>query len=413
MYSLPNDVNTPQLDSAAARQFRRGFRWLRFTDNALEQDFRKHHRLNVRGTVAVHLWLAIVLLTAFIVINQYVIRREQTMPLLVLTSIAIGILVLCAVVIMSRRYQKYYHRFVQWLAPLFGLCAVANSFIDQPFVVFFTPTIVLTLTGMYLMAGMLFVPALLGGIFVLISYGMEGWIMHISTPELFYNITVLLSTNAIAATACYTLERLHRINFLEARLLAEMANRDGLTGIYNRRAFDEHLQRTWQLAVRESATVALLLVDIDYFKLYNDRYGHQAGDECLKKVAELLTNAARRPLDLAARYGGEEFAMILYDAQRDYVDELAALIKSELREMEIPHASSLVSQQVTVSIGAACVQPELSRSTAGWVQLADEALYVAKNSGRDRCIIMDREYAELATGRYKFKKPGLAETAAT
>ena len=102
--------------------------------------------------------------------------------------------------------------------------------------------------------------------------------------------------------------------------------------------------------------------------------------------------------------------MILYDAQRDYVDELTALIKSELREMEIPHAASLVSQQVTVSIGAACVQPELSRSTAGWVQLADEALSVAKNSGRDRCIIMDREYADLATGRYKFKKPGLVET---
>ncbi len=276
MYTLPTDASAPQLDSAAARQFRQGFRWLRFSDRALEQDFRQHHRLHVRGTVAIHLWLAISLLTAFILVNQQVLDREQTGPLLALTGIALIILIICAVIIMSTRYQKHYHRFVQWLAPLFGLCAVANSFIDRPFIVSFTPTLVLVLTGMYLMAGMLFVPALCGGIFVMLSYCLIGWAMHLSTPELFYNATLLISTNAIGATACFTLERLHRINFLEARLLAEMANRDGLTGIYNRRAFDDHLQRVWQLSIREEIPVALLLVDIDYFKLYNDRYGHQA-----------------------------------------------------------------------------------------------------------------------------------------
>ncbi|MES1196860.1 MAG: diguanylate cyclase, partial [Steroidobacter sp.] len=293
MYTVPTEANAPQLDSAAARQFRQGFKWLRFGDAVLENDFRQHHRLSVRGNVAVHLWLAIALLTGFILINQHILDREQTIPLFMLTGLALGFLFVCAVVIMSPSYQKYYHRFVQWLAPLFGLCAVVNSFVDRPFVVSFTPTIVLVVIGVYLMAGMLFLPALCGGLFVMFSYCVAGWIMHVPAPELFYNATVLFSTNAIGATACYTLERLHRVNFLEARLLAEMANRDGLTGIYNRRAFDDHLQRVWQLAVREEAPVAMLLVDIDCFKLYNDHYGHQAGDDCLKKVAALLSNITR------------------------------------------------------------------------------------------------------------------------
>jgi len=406
MYSIPNPASSPQLDSAAARQFRDGFRWLRFADQGLEQDFRQHHRLNVRTTVAVHVWLAIVLLTAFILINQHLLNREQTGPLLVLTGIALGILIICAVVIMSTSYQQNYHRFVQWLAPLFGLCAVANSFIDRPFVVSFTPTIVLVLAGMYLMAGMLFVPALIAGLFVMLSYCVAGWTMGLPAPELFYNATVLFSTNAIGATACFTLERLHRVNFLEARLLAEMANRDGLTGIYNRRAFDEHLQRVWQLAVREEVSVALLLIDIDCFKLYNDHYGHQAGDECLKRVATMLSSVARRPLDLTARYGGEEFAMILYDAQRSYVEELTALIRGKLIKLQVEHVASTVAKHLTVSIGAACIQPELARSASGWVQFADQALYLAKDSGRDRCIIMDKEYAGLATGRYAMdRKP--------
>jgi diguanylate cyclase (GGDEF)-like protein len=115
----------------------------------------------------------------------------------------------------------------------------------------------------------------------------------------------------------------------------------------------------------------------------------------------LLISAARRPLDLSARYGGEEFAMILYDARRDYVEELTTLIRNELRKLEVEHAASRVSRHLTVSIGAACVFPQVSRSTAGWVQLADEALYTAKGTGRDRCVIMDKEYATIATGRYK------------
>ncbi|HEX2585472.1 MAG TPA: diguanylate cyclase [Steroidobacteraceae bacterium] len=400
MSTVSND-NAPQLDSTAARQFRKGFRWLRFEDPVLEQDFRNDLRLSLRNNVAVHLWLAIALLSGFILVNHYVLKRAQNSSLMVLMGIALSILIVCAVVVMSERYQKYYHRYVQWLAPLFGLCAVLNSFVDQPSIESLTPTIVLVLTSIYLMAGMLFIPALLSGLFVMLSYYVAGSLANMPTPELFYNVTVLFSANAIGATACYTLERLHRVNFLETRLLAEMANRDGLTGIHNRRAYDEHLQRVWQLAVREEVPVALLLIDIDYFKLYNDHYGHQAGDDCLKRVAALLSSVARRPLDLSARYGGEEFAMILYDARRDYVEDLTTQIRNELRKLEVEHLASKVGRNVTVSIGAACVLPQLSRSTAGWVQLADEALYTAKGSGRDRCVIMDKEYATIATGRYK------------
>ena len=145
------------------------------------------------------------------------------------------------------------------------------------------------------------------------------------------DVGVLVFTNVIGAMVCYSLERAKRTNFLEAQLLIETASRDGLTGIHNRRLFDEHVDRIWPQAMRDRAPLALLLIDIDHFKAYNDYYGHQAGDECLRRVAWCLSRCARRPLDVTARYGGEEFAIVLYDARRNHVEDAARRIQAEHR----------------------------------------------------------------------------------
>ena len=169
-------------------------------------------------------------------------------------------------------------------------------------------------------------------------------------------------------------------------MLAEMAARDGLTGIYNRRRFDEHMETVWQQAQRDGVTLALLLVDIDFFKRFNDKNGHQAGDECLRMVATALARAARRPLDFVARYGGEEFAVILYDPSRQYLQEIANRIHTNVASLGIEHGDSSVAPAVTVSAGIAYVAPTLERSTQGFVQLADEALYQAATTAAiDRC----------------------------
>jgi diguanylate cyclase (GGDEF)-like protein len=403
MFASPGSVPSAALsDSVVASQLRQGVRGLRFSEPELEQDFRRNHRQHARGSVRANLWLAIALMIIFLIIDQQVLQRVQTLPLIVIRLVALSSLLACSMVLSSTRpITQHYHRFVQWLAPLFGLCVVINEFIDQPFGVSFFPTIVLTVVGLYLLVGMLFLPALCAGLFVLAAYAFGAWQIELPVPELTYNVSVLIFTNVIGATASYLLERLHRTHFLEARLLADMVNRDGLTGIRNRRSFDEHLHTTWQQALRDETPLALMLIDIDHFKAYNDYYGHQAGDECLKQVASMLARVSRRPLDFTARYGGEEFAVVLYNAHREYVEELAGAIRTALGQLALSHAASLVASQLTVSIGAACVIPTANRSSAGLVQLADEALYQAKDKGRDCCVIKDKEYGGLITGSYR------------
>ncbi|MGE0114563.1 MAG: diguanylate cyclase [Steroidobacteraceae bacterium] len=389
-------------DSVAARQLREGFHWLCFSDPLLEQAFRQHHIERARPRVQLHLWLAIALVMSFIIIDETLLNRAGGIQLLLVRVLALGSLLISALVASRESwYERYYTQAIRVLLPLFGICAVANELLDQPEGVSFFAAIVLMVFAVYLLIGLLFVSALCSGLFIFTAYVLGAITVHTPQQELIYNGTILLFTNVFGATASYTLERLVRTTFLETRLLNDMANLDGLTGIYNRRAFDEHTEQVWQQAMREQRPVALLLVDIDHFKAYNDYYGHQVGDQCLQQVAQILMAACRRPLDFTARYGGEEFAVVLYDAGRDYVQELASRIQGRLLELGIAHPASSGTRRVTVSIGAACVVPDQNRSVFGFIQLADEALYEAKDTGRDRTVIKDREYADLATGAFR------------
>ena len=170
---------------------------------------------------------------------------------------------------------------------------------------------------------------------------------------------------------------------LNAQLTAA-ANTDGLTGLANRRAFDQHLTLQLKLAGRGAGPLSLMLIDVDRFKAYNDAYGHPAGDECLKTIAECLKSVARRPGDLAARYGGEEMAVLLPLTTHDNALDLAQTLRKLVREQTITHIGSQKGI-VTVSIGVASLEDgeEVSLQSLAFLRRADEALYNAKAAGRD------------------------------
>ena len=167
----------------------------------------------------------------------------------------------------------------------------------------------------------------------------------------------------------------------ELQLLAAV---DSLTQVANRRKFDEYLKIKWREMAREKSPLSLILCDIDFFKRYNDTYGHLAGDVCLQQVASALIRAAKRPEDLVARYGGEEFAAILPHTDSAGAIHVAEKMRVGVLALEIPHADSAVNRCVTISLGVANAMPHLESSPENLIAAADQALYHAKESGRDR-----------------------------
>jgi diguanylate cyclase (GGDEF)-like protein len=174
--------------------------------------------------------------------------------------------------------------------------------------------------------------------------------------------------------------------------LQRLANLDSLTQVANRRRFDQHLSQEWQRLAREKAPISLILCDIDYFKRYNDCYGHQAGDNCLKQVAQAIARVIKRPGDLVARYGGEEFAVSLPNTSADGAIRVAQLIHSEIRLLHLPHAQSDVSAYVTVSSGISSQIPNQELQVEFLIAAADRSLYVAKQQGRNTFSLYDAHY---------------------
>ncbi len=171
------------------------------------------------------------------------------------------------------------------------------------------------------------------------------------------------------------------------RKLDKLASIDGLTGLSNRRLFDETLKKESARMTREDKNLGILMIDIDNFKNYNDLYGHQAGDDCLKKVASTISETVYRPGDLAARYGGEEFVVILPDTDKEGIYEVAERIKQEIESLDIEHNDSPVADHVTVSIGVAVSKVKSKDDGERIVKLADQALYQAKKNGRNQTVI--------------------------
>jgi diguanylate cyclase (GGDEF)-like protein len=181
-------------------------------------------------------------------------------------------------------------------------------------------------------------------------------------------------------------ELLHAKNKAEglADALSMLSVKDALTDITNRRGFDEHLANAWNRAIRNRSSISLIMCDVDFFKNYNDHYGHPRGDEVLKMIATTIDNRVRRGSDLVARYGGEEFAIILPDAKIDQAYSIAEQIRIAVKDLAIAHEKSSIDEHMTMSLGVASVIPNMDVHSPYLIEQADQALYSAKAAGRNQ-----------------------------
>jgi diguanylate cyclase (GGDEF)-like protein len=389
------------LSSPYAQQLRRGYANLRFQD-PLEKDFREFYvaqnlpRARLSGLIALVLVLAltcIALVFGTPATSQLnVLRLGVLCPMLLLLAAAISLPI-------ARRYYTeivsvgvtltgFVVTYIAHLAALGGASYVLAG-------------LVLVVLFGCLFLGLLFNVSICVAALLIAAHFVSGLALGMPPDVLSYMAAILGATAVIGGIATYNLEYALRTNFLETRQLNELAERDGMTGLYNRRIFDDYIHRIWRQSRREEVSVAIVFVDIDFFKIFNDLYGHQAGDDCLKKVAHCIARGAKRPFDFSARYGGEEFVLVLYGPPDDYARNMPEQIRREVLDLSIPHAGSAAAKFVTVSVGLSFSRPDSTRSLAGSIQMADEALYQAKREGRNRVVCKDSEDSDVETGNFR------------
>ncbi|KAF1054222.1 MAG: Phytochrome-like protein cph2 [Stenotrophomonas maltophilia] len=369
-----------------AEQLARGFHSLRFSDELeaqyrlyrLEDSFPLKRAALIFGALV---WLALAGLDALLV------PPESYALMLAVRGVVMALLAICGGLILQRRY-------VRLLEPLSIVCILAVGFgaalvvgiahrVDSAYPY---EGILLVSMAAYFLVGLRFAEAVLAAAAILLVYLACELSAGVAGATLLNNVIFLLVGNLVGAVGCYQLEYKAREHFLISRLLRTMAEHDSLTGLNNRRSFDRQLDRVWRQAKRDATPIALLLCDVDHFKAYNDRYGHQAGDDTLRHIGLALKSSARRPLDMAARLGGEEFAVLLYGADVDEARQRAEVLRQSVQGLGIAHEGSSTAAEVTLSIGVSCLWPATAGALQGIYERADRALYEAKAFGRNQVV---------------------------
>lgn len=304
-------------------------------------------------------------------------------------SVVIGVSILLAALAWSPWFQRLYLPCAQVLIPVRGaliaLTVAGVAARGQVEALMLLPVLAI---GPFLVFGLGFRAAAFTVALTITVYAIAAVSFGLALPLILRSCVLLLAVAGACGVVARTIERSARARFLETHAMAELAQNDALTGVKNRRVFDEQLEGVWQGAIERECVIAILMVDVDHFKAYNDRYGHQAGDRALRHVAQVLQAFVTRPQDLLVRYGGEEFAVLLYDVEAVEVEKLAERMRKAVVGLALEHRDSRVGV-VTVSIGAAIVEPSFERRARGAVQLADEALYQAKTRGRNCVEVLD------------------------
>jgi diguanylate cyclase (GGDEF)-like protein len=343
-----------------------------------------------------------VLLTAFRGAEQAIVgfwHPAQPVGLALVLAASVAL----ALIVWTRAFERSYLPLARVFVPARN--AVAAVFIagtaahGQLEMLMFLPLMIL---GPYFFLGLSCRAALFSGVLCFASFNLSAAAFGLALPVAL-RVSALLIVAVVACTiAARHLEKLSRKSFLDSHRISALAQHDALTGLKNRRVFDEQLSRLWQQAVEDRRSIAMLLIDVDHFKPFNDRYGHQAGDQALQRVAQTLQAFVSRPLDVLARYGGEEFAVILYDIDAREAEELAERMRRAVSELAIEHHGSRVRATLTISVGVALIEPSRDRQARGALQLADQALYEAKIRGRNRVTLMDQTaHRLLETGVFR------------
>ncbi len=381
-------------------QLNQGFSALRFDDALLEQDF----RLSLSHERARQLRLSLILMClfglTFLVIDFFSNGLGFSNFMVPVRSLISGTLMFAMIGVC------YGHLPERWLEPL-SIAVALNcgpiAFVENqwfgvrdglqtPLVIYACLTFFiyfcfgLRFWHAIVISGLLFLCNLVAAV-----VGAGGF-----EAKVLYPVMILLMANVVAALAAYNLEYNERQRFLMEWELKFQANHDQLTGLWNRRALMDHMSRTWSHCNREQQRIALAVIDIDFFKRYNDTHGHIKGDQCLAEVGRILRKVGQRPLDLVARYGGEEFAVLLPNCSTAQAERIMQQFRQKLAEAQIKHAGSTVSPCLTASIGLVSVLPKSPVLDFNrMINEADKALYEAKGRGRN-CMVVREDVPQVA-----------------
>jgi diguanylate cyclase (GGDEF)-like protein len=383
-------------NSPHAAELQRGVAGRRF-DQPLEQEYVQAHLSENRTLIRVTCVLG-ALLSSFCVLRK---GLEGDLSHYQLLQIAVVFLtsVVLALIACTPLFRRLYLPLAQIIVPIRnGLAAAFIAMIAALGQLETLMALPLMVVGPFFFLGLPFGVALLSGAATITSFVVSAAALGLALPATVFSCAFLLVVAVACAVATRHIDERSRKNFLEGRVIAELAEYDALTGIKNRRVFDEHLRHLWRRAIEDGRAIAVLLIDVDHFKAYNDRYGHQAGDRALRRVAETLQTFARRPMDVLARYGGEEFAVVLNDIEGGEAGSIADRMCRAVSELAIEQRGG-ASGKVTISVGVAALRPTAARGPRGALQLADQALYEAKVRGRNRVELMEaKDYRLLVTG---------------
>jgi diguanylate cyclase (GGDEF)-like protein len=359
---------------------------LRFPDGEVERHFLMSYRAAARPWIRMSILVALSTVLGFAVIDHWLLVGARfAHPDVWRFGLQLPLVLIMLGVTGARLYPRWYQPAIQLAAPLFGVGSVLLAVDATPETLpLVAARLLLAAFFFYFMLGLSFRAALRTNLLLIAAYAFAALLGKIAPTVAAYSLFVLFCANLIGGAGCYALEYANRVAFLERWRLAEVAARDGLTGLLNRAALEEQARSLWQHARLGGLPVSVMLMDIDHFKAYNDHYGHPAGDRCLKEVATAIAGAARRrPLDVVARYGGEEIIAILVGSDRAEATEVAASVLRAVADLGIAHDGAGDRSYLTVSVGVTTVATGGKYAHDDAVLLADIALYSAKRRGRN------------------------------
>ena len=395
---VPSDAH----DTPAARQLAHGFAQLEFAE-PLESEFRKTLRLRVLPwTRAGFATLAILALLLWI--SDQLQLDPALLPLSAL--LRLGVMLPLALFGLALTFLPRGDASPPNLTsvPLVGI-ALAAILLDWhvardggAFV--FSGLAAVLMVG-FVALGTRFWPALdIAGALALAGIAAVAFAGWSANHVMAYSL-VLVTVVGGGAAAAYAIEHAIRVAWLEALVIGHLGERDGLTGLFNRRMFDGFIGRVWEQSIEDKSLIVLMLIDVDNFRHYNDRFGLQAGDECIRRVAGSISACALRPLDFCARYSGVQFAIVLANPDRLYAEEVPRRVREAVAALEIPHPQSPNGRDVTVSVGVALTVPRAIDSLERYIELAQAASREAHEQGGDRVVAKESESSLVQSGMFR------------
>lgn len=385
---------------------RTGFKRLHFS-HGLDQDFSIFYNQKYKRAMTISVLIAMIIFGLSGLFDIFF--APNVMPLQIIRFLIILPIILVIYLLMITT-DKFDHLLQYFLIAVILLIAIGTLSIGllqpNPMRDMYFNGILLILIFAFILSRLQFWKALVTSVILYIMLITGIYYDNYATLFIFFGHSfIFLAAVFILGVSSYALEKSIRVNYLQTLLLnieqkelkdakrhlEKLSTIDGLTGIANHRHFHEILKMSWNHSIRSKEKLALLIIDVDYFKQYNDLYGHQAGDECLKLVADALNKSVRRSSDLTARYGGDEFIVLLNDSNSKSLKKIIDNIYKNISILKLKHEYNRY-QVVTVSIGAALTHPQANTSANDFIAVADYALYQAKHKGRNQSVIIHNDH---------------------